>query len=118
MQQQNSLFTSDIQDFILFDGNARIRKERYNDERYFSVVDIVGVLSGSDRARKYRNDLKTKLAQEGFFEVSEKIGQLKMPAPDGKLRLTDAANTETTLRIIQSIPSPNAEPLKRRLANL
>jgi hypothetical protein len=63
--------------------------------------------------------LKAKLAQEeGFFEVSEKIGQLKMLAPDGKLRMTDAGNTQTLLRIIQSIPSPRAEPFKKWLASL
>jgi len=57
--------------------------------------------------------LKKKLISEGYFEVSEKIGQLKMSAPDGKMRLTDCANTETIFRIIQSIPSPRVEPLKR-----
>jgi len=118
MPKQNQLFTPNTDDFILFNETSGIRKQRHNDERYFSVVDIVGILSGSDRARKYRNDLKVKLIQEGFFEVSGKIGQLKMLAPDGKFRLTDAVNTKAALRIIQSIPSPNAEPLKRRLAGL
>jgi hypothetical protein len=73
---------------------------------------------GGDRPRKYWSDLKKKLAAEGYSEVSEKIGQLKMTAPDGKQRFTDCANTETLLRIIQSIPSPKVEPLKRWLARV
>jgi hypothetical protein len=60
-----------------------IRRERHNDEWRFSVVDVVAILTGSERARKYRSDLKVKIAlEEGFFEVSEKIGQLKMTAKD------------------------------------
>jgi hypothetical protein len=79
---------------------------------------VVEVLVGGDRPRKYWNDLKKKLTAEGYIEVSEKIGQLKMAAPDGKQRLTDCANTETLFRIIQSIPSPKVEPLKRWLAKV
>src|SRR5216684_16122 len=89
----------------------------WHDERwFFSVIDVIAVLTDSDRPRKYWNDLKVKLITEGYIEVSEKIGQLKMEAPDGKMRVTDAADTTTLLRIIQSIPSPKAEPLKRWLA--
>ena len=101
----------------LFKGK-KIRKTIYKNEWWFSVVDIIGVLTGTERSRKYWNDLKTKLIKEGYTEVSEKIGQLKLPAPDGKLRETDCANTETIFRIIQTIPSPKAEPLKRWLAKV
>ena len=101
----------------IFKGR-QIRKIIHNNEWWFSVIDIIGVLTGSDRARKYWSDLKKKLTVEGYIEVSEKIGQLKMEAPDGKMRETDCANTETMLRIIQSIPSPKVEPLKRWLARV
>jgi len=95
-----------------------IRKIIHKDEWWFSVIDIVEALTGTNRGRKYWSDLKKKLMEEGYSEVSEKIGQLKMIAPDGKLRLTDCANTETMFRIVQSIPSPKAEPFKRWLARV
>ena len=101
---------------VVFQGK-KIRRTWFNDEWWFSVVDIVGVLTQTDRARKYWSDLKTKLQDEGF-EVSEKIGQLKLMAEDGKLRLTDCANTKNMFRIIQSIPSPKAEPFKEWLAQV
>jgi prophage antirepressor-like protein len=87
-------------------------------EWWFSVVDVVAVLTDSERARKYWSDLKAKLNDEGFFQLSAKIGQLKILSEDGKKYLTDAANTETLLRIIQSIPSPKAEPFKQWLARM
>lgn len=95
-----------------------IRKIIHNNEWWFSVIDVVEALTGSDRPRKYWNDLKKKLEIEGYAEVSEKIGQLKLLALDGKLRKTDCANTETTFRIIQSIPSAKAELFKRWLAKV
>lgn len=96
-----------------------IRREWYNDDWYFSVIDVVEVLvENNNRPRKYWSDLKQKLILEGFVEVSEKIGQLKMLAKDGKMRLTDVADTKTLLRIIQTIPSPKAEPFKRWLAQV
>jgi DNA-damage-inducible protein D len=95
-----------------------VRKTIHNNEWWFSIIDIIEALTGNERPRKYWNDLKKKLINEGYFEVSEKIGQLKMNAPDGKLRLTDCANTETVFRIIQTIPSPKAEPFKRWLAKV
>ncbi|MFZ3115542.1 MAG: Bro-N domain-containing protein [Syntrophales bacterium] len=95
-----------------------IRKTIHKNEWWFSIIDVIEVLTGSDRPRKYWSDLKKKLILEGYGEVSEKIGQLKMKAPDGKMRLTDCANTETMFRIIQSIPSPKAEPFKRWLAKV
>ena len=111
------LLSSDTAGDVVLFNDEKIRRERYNDEWYFSVVDIVAVLTQSDRPRKYRSDLKSKLISE-WSEVSEKIGQLKMMASDGKKYLTDVANTHTILRIIQSIPSPKAEPFKQRLATL
>ena len=84
---------------------------------YFSIVDVIGILTNSDRPRKYWSDLKGKLKKEGS-ELSEKIGQLKMESPDGKLRETDVADTEQLLRLIQSIPSPKAEPFKMWLAKI
>ena len=88
-------------------------KEKY----YISIVDLVGVLSESDRPRKYWSDLKNKLKQEGN-EVSENIGQLKLKSQDGKYRLTDVCDIEEMFRIIESIPSKNAEPIKQWLAKL
>ena len=96
------------QKFIVNFENAPVRRvwDGKEEKWYFSVVDVVGILSGSPRARKYWNALKTKLKQEGN-ELSHKLGQLKMRSIDGKLYLTEAADTETLLRIIQSIPSPS-----------
>ena len=96
-----------------------IRREWYKDEWYFSVIDVVEALvENNRRPRKYWSDLKQKLISEGFVEVSEKIGQLKMMAKDGKMRLTDVADTKTLLRIIQTIPSPKAEPFKLWIAQV
>ncbi len=100
----------------IFKGK-KIRRKLVEDKWFFSIVDIVGVLTGSLRARKYWADLKMKLFEEGS-EVSDKIGQLKLIAEDGKLRETDCADTETIFRIIQSIPSKKAEPFKRWLAKV
>lgn len=95
-----------------------VRGTMHNKEWWFSVIDVIEILTDTMRPRKYWSDLKQKLIKEGYAEVSEKIGQLKMPAPDGKMRDTDCANTATMLRIVQSIPSPKAEPLKRWLAKV
>lgn len=84
---------------------------------YFSVVDIIQVLTDSPRPRKYWNALKTKLKEEGS-ETSQNLGQLKMEAEDGKLRITDVADVEQLLRLIQSVPSPKAEPFKLWLAKV
>ena len=93
-------------------------RTRWDEEKqrwFFSIIDVIEILTGTDRGRKYWNDLKTKLKKEGS-ELSEKIGQLKMEASDGKMRMTDVADTEQLLRLIQSIPSPKAEPFKQWLA--
>lgn len=83
----------------------------------FSVIDVIEALTGTDRPRKYWSDLKGKLIKEGS-QLSDNIGQLKMPAEDGKMRLTDVADTAQILRLIQSIPSPKAEPFKQWLAQV
>jgi DNA-damage-inducible protein D len=95
-----------------------IRKMIHKNEWWFSIIDVVEVLTGTERPRKYWNDLKKKLLEEGYAELSEKIGQLKMLSSDGKRYETDCADTETMFRIIQSIPSPKAEPFKRWLAKV
>ena len=102
----------------LFEGK-QIRKVFQENEWWFSVIDVIEVLTDSSNPRRYWTDLKRKLKEdEGFFQLYEKIVQLKMQAPDGKMRETDTANTETMLRIIQSIPSPKAEPFKLWLAKV
>lgn len=88
-------------------------KEKY----YISIIDIVEILSESKRPRKYWSDLKRQLLEEGN-EVSEKIGHLKLKAKDGKYRMTDVCDIEEMFRIIESIPSKNAEPIKQWLAKL
>ena len=102
----------------VFEGK-QIRRhwDEQSEKWYFSVVDIIETLTNSDRPRKYWSDLKVKLQAEGS-ELSDKIGQLKMQSSDGKFYLTDAADTEVLLRLIQSIPSPNAEPFKLWLAKV
>jgi hypothetical protein len=101
----------------VFQGN-HIRKIFHDGQWWFSIIDVIEVLVGGGRPRKYWSDLKNKLISEGYVEVSAKIGQLKLPAPDGKMRETDCAETETIFRIIQSVPSPKVEPLKRWLARV
>jgi len=95
-----------------------IRKTIYKNEWWFSIIDVIEALTKTERPRKYWSDLKNKLIKEGYSEVSENIGQLKIIAPDGKKRETDCANTEGIFRIIQSIPSSKAEPFKRWLARV
>lgn len=98
--------------------NRQIRTawDEEKEEWYFSVVDVCEILSDTENPRRYWSDLKRKLKAEGAVEVYEKIVQLKMKAPDGKQRLTDVADIQQLLRIIQSIPSPKAEPFKQWLA--
>ena len=108
-----------MQDNIKIFEDKQVRTIWNEDEElwYISIIDVIEVLTQSDRPRKYWSDLKAKLKKEGS-ELSEKIGRLKMKAPDGKMRLTDVANTEQLFRLIQSIPSPKAEPFKLWLATL
>ena len=86
---------------------------------WFSVIDVVQVLTDSANSNRYWSDLKRKLAQEaGSAQAYEKIVRLKLPSADGKQRLTDCATVESLLRIVQSVPSPKAEPIKRWLAKV
>jgi hypothetical protein len=101
---------------IVFEG-ARIRRKWHDDQWYFSVVDIVGILTDSSIPKRYWSDLKIKLGEEGL-ELYDIIVQLKLPSADGKNYNTDCSNTESMFRIIQSIPSPKAEPFKRWLAKV
>jgi len=94
-----------------------IRRTWFNDEWFFSIIDIVGALTDSTIPKRYWADLKAKLKEESF-EPYDKIVQLKLTAEDDKLRETDCANTEALFRIIQSIPSPKAEPFKLWLAQV
>jgi DNA-damage-inducible protein D len=100
----------------IFNGKS-IRRKLVNDKWFFSIVDIISILSESSRPRKYWADLKKKLIEEGS-ELSAKIGQLKLKSGDEKEYLTDCADTEGIFRIIQSIPSKKAEPFKRWLAKV
>jgi DNA-damage-inducible protein D len=114
----NAIRRDNVESQIAVFRGKEIRKTIQNDEWWFSIVDVIGVLTGSERPRKYWGDLKKKLLEEGYDKLSEKIGQLKMQSADGKFYDTDCANTETMFRIIQSIPSPKAEPFKRWLAKV
>ena len=102
----------------IFKG-SKIRKTLHENEWWFSVIDVVSILTDSENPRRYWSDLKRKLSEEeGFYQLYDKIVQLKLEAPDGKKYETDCSNTEGIFRIIQSIPSPKAEPFKRWLAKV
>ena len=104
----------------LFEGN-QIRSiwDNEREEWYFSIVDIVGVLTESENPRRYWSDLKRKMKdEEGAVQLYENIVQLKMKATDGKMRSTDVADMQGVFRIIQSVPSPKAEPFKMWLAEV
>src|SRR3989339_1910818 len=105
-------------EIVLFQQN-RIRRvyDAQKEEWYFSVVDVISVLTDSVAPRRYWSDLKGKLRAEGS-QVYEKIVQLKLEASDGKSYLTDCFSAEHVLRVIQSIPSPKAEPFKLWLAKV
>lgn len=96
----------------------KIRRQFHNEEWWFSVVDVVGALTESPEPRKYWFDIKRRVADEEKTELSEFCRQLKLLAPDGKMRPTDCANIEGLFRIIQSIPSPKVERFKRWLAKV
>ena len=104
----------------LFEGN-QIRSiwDNEREEWYFSIVDIIGVLTDSENPRRYWSDLKRKMKdEEGAVQLYENIVQLKMKATDGKMRSTDVADMQGIFRIIQSVPSPKAEPFKMWLAEV
>ncbi|MDP1721955.1 MAG: Bro-N domain-containing protein [Candidatus Gottesmanbacteria bacterium] len=101
----------------LFKGR-KIRKTIFHAEWWFSVVDIIAVLTDSKDPRDYWFKMKIRVKTDDSFEPSTICRQLKLAAADGKMRETDCANTEGIFRIIQSVPSPKAEPLKRWLARV
>ena len=103
----------------LFEGNEiRSIWDGEKEDYYFSVVDVISVLTNSNNPRNYWNMLKARMTEEEQSELSTKCVQLKLQAKDGKLRLTDTLDTKGILRLIESIPSPKAEPFKLWLANL
>lgn len=103
---------------VLF-GGKQVRRiwDEKKEEWFFSIIDVIAVLTGSPRPRKYWNALKTKLEEEGS-QLSQFMGQLKMMSSDGKYYLTDVGDTKSILRLVQSIPSPRAEPFKVWLAKV
>lgn len=110
---------NDEQAMLPFDDGSMgrlIRRQWHEGQWYFSVVDVIAVLTDSDAPRQYWGMLKKRLQDEGASEPLTKCLQLKMRALDGKMRPTDAAGAETMLRIVQSVPSPKAEPIKQWLA--
>jgi DNA-damage-inducible protein D len=106
-------------DLTIFE-NHKIRRtyDKKSDTWFFSVIDVVGALTDSTNARDYWFKMKTRVKNEDELELSTICRQLKLKASDGKMRETDCANTESLFRIIQSIPSPKAEPFKRWLAKV
>lgn len=99
------------------DKQVRTVWDEKEEKWFFSIIDVIEILTNSPRPRKYWNALKTKLKAEGN-ELSHTMGRLKMKAADGKMRMTDVADTEQLFRLIQSIPSPKAEPFKLWLAQI
>lgn len=115
---KKNLFTPTETDVVLFDEQS-VRREWHNDERFFSIVDVIAILSQSPQPSRYWTELKEKLVKDEWYsDLFAFTEKLKFLSADGKKRPWDAANTQTLLRIIQSIPSPNAEPLKQWLASL
>jgi len=108
---------NDDTSLLPFDLGQLVRRQWHDGRWFLSVVDVVAALTDTDTPRRYWSDLKRKLHQEGF-QLYEKIVQLKMRSLDGKSYATDAADVETMLRVMQSIPSPKAEPVKQWLAKL
>lgn len=99
------------------DKKVRTLWDEIQEKWLISIIDVIQILTNSDRPRKYWSDLKKKLQKEGS-ELSENIGQLKMQSVDGKFYLTDVADTKQLFRLIQSVPSPKAEPFKLWLAQV
>ena len=107
-----------MSDIKLFESKkVRTHWDEKTEQWYFSVIDVIEILTNSNLPKRYWSDLKTKLRAEGS-QVYEEIVRLKMLAEDGKMRETDAADVKSLLRIIQSIPSPKAEPFKQWLAQV
>ncbi len=104
-------------DLSIFE-QKQIRRIWHKGEWYWSIVDVIAILSDSPQPRVYWARVKERIKTEGFNEALAKIEQLKLKSPDGRFRLTDTANRETLLRIMQSIPSPRAEPFRLWLARV
>ena len=104
-------------ELVLFNNN-QIRRKKYNDEWLYSIVDIIEILTESKNPRRYWSDLKKSILENENNQLYEKIVQLKLKSSDGKEYKTDVANRETIFRIIQSVPSKNAEPFKQWFAKL
>jgi len=102
---------------IFEERKVRTAWDSEQEKWYFSIIDVIEILTGTERPRKYWSDLKAKLKKEGS-QLSAKIGQLKLLSSDGKSYNTDVADTEQLFRLIQSIPSPKAEPFKQWLAQV
>ena len=118
LENNNKNSENAVRKLVVFE-DKKIRRTFHEGEWYFSIVDIIEVLTESPNPRRYWSDLKGQLTEkEGFIQLYAKIVQLKLLATDGKMRETDTANTETIFRIIQSISSPKAEPFKRWLAQV
>jgi len=114
----NSEFEQHSSKIAIFKGK-QVRKTIHQGEWYFSIIDIIAILTDSPNPRRYWSNLKIQLSDnEGFVQLYSKTVQLKLESSDGKKYLTDTANTETVFRIIQSIPSSKAEPFKRWLAKV
>lgn len=105
-------------DHIVVFKDQKIRRIFHENAWWFSVIDVIQVLTDSAKARDYWYKMKVRVKDEEGSELSTKCRQLKLQAPDLKMRETDCANTESLFRIIQSIPSPKAEPFKRWLAKV
>jgi hypothetical protein len=99
-------------------AESSIRRVWLEDRWFFSVIDVIGVLTDSQTPNKYWTDMRRRIQDEGFAQLAAKCRRFKLRATDGKLRETDVADTETILRIIQSVPSPKAEPVKQWLARV
>jgi DNA-damage-inducible protein D len=110
---------SDDRAMLPFEGDGRLVRRQWHDGRwFFSIVDVIAILTDSDAPRQYWGNMKQRVQDEGFTVLLSKCLQLKMRSLDGKKYATDAADTETMLRIVQSIPSPKAEPFKQWLAKV
>ena len=109
--------TDDKKNLVVFQ-NKSIRRIMVDDQWFFSVIDVIAVLTDSANPRDYWFKMKKRVHSEDGFELSTICRQLKLPAPDGKMRATDCANVKGMFRIIQSIPSPKAEPFKQWLAQV
>ena len=103
---------------LFYKKQVRRHWDKENELWYFSIVDVLEILTESENPQVYWRVLKKRLLDEGSNETVTKCNGLKMKAKDGKMRMTDVADTETLLRLVQSVPSPKAEPLKLWLAQV